>query len=157
MSERRACTMIGCCADDGAVSVAAGRMTAHCAQRLRALAHERRRFGYRRLHILLRREGFAVNHKRLFRLYREERLIGPPAWRPQASDGHAGADAWSRHGRMNAGRSTSSPISSSTAAACASWPWSTTARANAWRWSPTPRSPGSGWPANSIGSLVASR
>jgi putative transposase len=43
--------------------------------RLRALAHERRRFGYRRLHVLLRREGFTVNHKRLFRLYREERLM----------------------------------------------------------------------------------
>jgi putative transposase len=35
----------------------------------------RRRFGYRRLHVLLRREGFTVNHKRLFRLYREERLM----------------------------------------------------------------------------------
>jgi len=44
-------------------------------ERLRALAHERRRFGYRRLHVLLRREGFIVNHKRLFRLYREERLM----------------------------------------------------------------------------------
>jgi len=44
-------------------------------QRLRALAQERRRFGYRRLHVLLRREGFTVNHKRLFRLYREERLM----------------------------------------------------------------------------------
>jgi putative transposase len=39
------------------------------------LAQERRRFGYRRLHVLLRREGHAVNHKRLFRLYREERLM----------------------------------------------------------------------------------
>lgn len=38
------------------------------------LAHERRRFGYRRLHVLLKREGVVVNHKRLFRLYREERL-----------------------------------------------------------------------------------
>ncbi len=42
--------------------------------RLRALANERRRFGYRRLHILLRREGVTLNHKKLFRLYREERL-----------------------------------------------------------------------------------
>lgn len=42
--------------------------------RLKALAAERRRFGYRRLHILLQREGFEVNHKRLFRIYREERL-----------------------------------------------------------------------------------
>ena len=31
--------------------------------------------GYRRLHALLRREGYIVNHKRLFRLYREERLM----------------------------------------------------------------------------------
>ena len=42
--------------------------------RLRALAAERRRFGYRRLHILLAREGFRLNHKRLFRIYREEKL-----------------------------------------------------------------------------------
>jgi len=42
--------------------------------RLRALASERRRFGYRRLHLLLRREGIELNHKKLFRLYREERL-----------------------------------------------------------------------------------
>jgi transposase InsO family protein len=41
--------------------------------RLRELATARRRFGYRRLHILLRREGIEVSHKKLFRLYREER------------------------------------------------------------------------------------
>lgn len=41
-------------------------------KRLRELANERRRFGYRRLGILLAREGFAVNHKKLFRLYREK-------------------------------------------------------------------------------------
>jgi putative transposase len=74
LSERRACRIIGCV-----------RMTVrYCSrrpqdtelrERLRALAHERRRFGYRRLHVLLRREGFIVNHKRLFRLYREERLL----------------------------------------------------------------------------------
>ena len=44
--------------------------------RLRELAAIRRRFGYRRLHILLRREGIAMNHKKLRRLYREERLQG---------------------------------------------------------------------------------
>jgi putative transposase len=42
--------------------------------RLKELASERRRFGYRRLHLLLRREGMAVNHKRLFRICLEERL-----------------------------------------------------------------------------------
>ncbi|MES0864973.1 IS3 family transposase [Ruegeria sp. SCPT10] len=43
-------------------------------KRLREPANERRRFGYRRLGILLAKEGFEVNHKKLFRLYREEGL-----------------------------------------------------------------------------------
>jgi len=42
--------------------------------RRRELAQERRRFGYRRLTVLLRREGWAVNPKRVYRLYREEAL-----------------------------------------------------------------------------------
>ena len=73
MSERRACQTVGCC-----------RMTVRYAStreddavlrdRMKAIAHERRRFGYRRIHVLLRREGLRINHKRLFRLYREEKL-----------------------------------------------------------------------------------
>jgi putative transposase len=43
-------------------------------RRLLALAGERPRFGYRRLHALLRREGVGVNHKRIERLYRAEAL-----------------------------------------------------------------------------------
>jgi hypothetical protein len=43
-------------------------------ERLKDLAKVRRRFGYRRLHVFLRREGHEVNHKRLFRIYREEQL-----------------------------------------------------------------------------------
>jgi putative transposase len=43
-------------------------------ERLRELAAARRRFGYRRLQVLLRREGFWVNHKRVYRLYVEEKL-----------------------------------------------------------------------------------
>jgi putative transposase len=42
--------------------------------RLRELATARPRFGYRRLHILLRREGWGLNHKKTYRLYREEGL-----------------------------------------------------------------------------------
>ena len=74
MSERRACKTIDCC-----------RMTVRykstrpddsdLRKRLIALARERRRFGYRRLHALLKRDGHTVNHKKLFRLYREERLV----------------------------------------------------------------------------------
>ena len=42
--------------------------------RLRELAETRRRFGYRRLQVLLQREGWQVNHKRIYRLYVEEKL-----------------------------------------------------------------------------------
>src|SRR5262249_47216297 len=43
--------------------------------RLKELALSRPRYGYRRLHVLLRREGWTVNHKRTLRLYREEGLV----------------------------------------------------------------------------------
>lgn len=42
--------------------------------RLRELAEARRRYGYRRLTVLLQREGWAVNHKRVYELYRRENL-----------------------------------------------------------------------------------
>ncbi len=63
MSERRACKATGFCrmtmryrakrGDNGALR-----------ERMKAIAHERRRFGYRRLHVLLRREGFTVSKRR---------------------------------------------------------------------------------------------
>ena len=43
--------------------------------RLKALALERRRFGYRRLAILLKREGEHHNLKKIYRLYKEEGLM----------------------------------------------------------------------------------
>ncbi len=46
-------------------------------QKLRDLAHQRPRFGYRRLGIFLRRDGYRINHKRLLRLYRAEGLLLP--------------------------------------------------------------------------------
>jgi putative transposase len=42
--------------------------------RLKELAGCRIGYGYRRLHVLLQREGWSINHKRVYRLYREERL-----------------------------------------------------------------------------------
>ena len=42
--------------------------------RLKELSSERRRFGYRRLHILLKRECWEINWKKLYRIYREEGL-----------------------------------------------------------------------------------
>lgn len=42
--------------------------------KLEKFAEQYRRFGYKRLHILLRREGFCLNHKRTYRLYKEAGL-----------------------------------------------------------------------------------
>ena len=42
--------------------------------RIKEIAAVRIRYGYKRIHILLRREGWKVNHKRVYRLYREEGL-----------------------------------------------------------------------------------
>lgn len=72
-SQRRACVLIGITPKTYRYASSRGGDTV-VRERLRTLAGERRRFGYRRLHILLRREGIELNHKKLFRIYREERL-----------------------------------------------------------------------------------
>lgn len=73
LSERRACAALG--VDRSSVRYRARRPEdTEIRARLRELAHERRRFGYRRLGILLAREGIEMNHKKLLRLYREEGL-----------------------------------------------------------------------------------
>ena len=41
---------------------------------IKQVSRERRRFGYRRIHVMVAREGFVVNHKKLRRIYREEKL-----------------------------------------------------------------------------------
>jgi putative transposase len=97
ISERRACRIAGVPRSSCRYrSVAADQIALRL--RLRDLAATRVRYGYRRLHILLRREGWRVNHKRVYRLYREEglgirvkrrkklasatRVLPPPATQP---------------------------------------------------------------------------
>ena len=46
-------------------------------KRIKEIAEARVRYGYRRIHVLLRREGWAVNVKRVHRLYRMEGLMRP--------------------------------------------------------------------------------
>lgn len=73
MSERQACRVIGCCRMTMRYEVVR-HDDPELRERLKALAKVRRRFGFRRLHVFLRREGFDLNHKRLFRICREEQL-----------------------------------------------------------------------------------
>lgn len=85
-SERRACGLVG-------ISRSSARYRRRRSgdqelrERLRQLAGERRRFGYRRLHVMLRREGEQVNHKRVYRLYREEGLTVRKRARKRVSRG----------------------------------------------------------------------
>jgi putative transposase len=74
LSQRRACRLVGM---DRSTLRYQGKRPDDSAfrQRLRELAAVRRRFGYRRLGWMLAREGHVMNHKRLYRLYREERLM----------------------------------------------------------------------------------
>ena len=73
VSQRRACEVIG--ADRSSVRYLSLRPDdAIIRVRLRELASVRRRFGYRRLLLMIRSEGVLINHKKLRRLYAEERL-----------------------------------------------------------------------------------
>jgi len=73
LSQRRACDLAGI--DPRVYHYRSRRPDdAVIRKRLRELASERRRFGYRRLHILLKREGVRINWKKLYRIYKEERL-----------------------------------------------------------------------------------
>jgi hypothetical protein len=73
VSERRACRIVGMVR--GTLRHRSNRGDQPLRQRLRELASERRRFGYRRLAILLKREGLGCNLKRVYRLYCEEGLM----------------------------------------------------------------------------------
>ena len=74
MSERRACTTVA--ADRKMIRYRSRRPPdVELRARLRELANQRRRFGYRRLFILLRREGEPSGINRIYRLYREEGLM----------------------------------------------------------------------------------
>ena len=69
ISERRACLLVGLSRTVLHYQSKAQPENEQLQVRLVELAGERRRFGYRRLHSLLRREGIDANHKRIFRLY----------------------------------------------------------------------------------------
>ena len=72
LSERRACRLLAL--SRTVLHYTPVRKDDVLRRRLVELAGERRRFGYRRLHILLEREGFDANHKRIWRLYRQAGL-----------------------------------------------------------------------------------
>jgi len=74
ISERRACVLMGLSRTVLHYSPCAEPRNDQLRVRIHELSAERRRFGYRRIHALLRREGVSVNVKRVHRLYCEDNL-----------------------------------------------------------------------------------
>lgn len=137
--ERRACQIIS--ADRKTIRYRSCRPPeVKLRSRLRDLANERRRFGYRRLFILLRREGEPSGVNRIYRLYREEGLSVRKRKARRRAVGTR-APIRSRRRPMPAGHWISSTTSSPVAGASAcSMSW-TTSHANASPQSRTRRSP----------------
>lgn len=136
MSERRACAILG--ADRSSVRYRGIRPDdAALRARLQELADQRRRLGYRRLHVLLRLRGHALSRKKT--------RAGSPAregWRCGGASLAAGSRWRTRRsahprGRTAAGRLISCMTSSPTADASGCSTSSTTSRRNASRQSPT--------------------
>jgi putative transposase len=94
LSRRRACRLIGLARSVAAREPRRERDHARLRERLCTLAGERRRFGYRRLHALLRREGFIANHKLVHRLYQEEKLALRRRGRQKRGSGSVMAGSW---------------------------------------------------------------
>ena len=147
VSERRACTAVG--ADRTSVRYRSNRPDdAVVRARLRELAAIRRRFGYRRLHILLNREGLVMNHKKLRRLYREERLqVRRRGGRKRALGTRAPMAI--PQGPNQRWSLDFAPMRSPTGGASAFSRSSTTSRGSAWCWWPIPRYPACASCANS--------
>lgn len=74
LSERRACRLVGLSRDAWRHPPQPDALTRALVERIICIAHSRRRFGYRRVHDLLRAEFPGINHKRIYRLYREQGL-----------------------------------------------------------------------------------
>ena len=88
LSQRKAAQLVGSAAKVLRYQSKRGD-DAEVRERLRALGEERPRFGYRRLHVLLRREGQTLNLKKTRRLYREEKLYLRPKKRRLRRKGDA--------------------------------------------------------------------
>jgi putative transposase len=74
ISERRACGLMAVARSTVRRTLEETEQNRSLRMRIIDLAQQRRRFGYRRIHDLLRREGIRANHKKVYRLYSEAKL-----------------------------------------------------------------------------------
>jgi putative transposase len=103
LSERRACRLVGLSRDSYRHPPEADAATRELAGRIVEIAHARRRFGYRRIHDLLRPQFPGVNHKRVWRLYaaanlavrKRKKVRRPPAERVPLQLARSVNEVWS--------------------------------------------------------------
>lgn len=107
LSERRACRLVGLSRDCYRNPPLVDESTQQLSAKIVEIAQVRRRFGYRRIHDLLRPEFPGVNHKRVYRLYSQAQL----AVRKRKKVRRAASECPSRWQRMSmkSGAWTSSP------------------------------------------------
>ena len=103
LSERHACRLVGLSRDSYRHPPEPNAATLELAGRIVEIAHERRRFGYRRIHDLLRPQFPGVNHKRVWRLYaaanlavrKRKKVRRPPAERLPLQAASTVNEVWS--------------------------------------------------------------
>ena len=149
VSQRRACDVLA--VDRSSVRYRSIRPNdADVRKAMKEVAAERRRFGYRRIHIMLKRQGIHMNQKKLRRLYREEGLqvrkrggrIGHTPSDGRARDHQSALEpglCFRRLHPLSADLLCKSPAGQWTGAGSAFSRWSMTSAANVWRLCPTRR------------------
>jgi putative transposase len=86
VSQRRACSVLRSRSVERALRIACGRTT-ELRQAMKAVAAERRRFGYRRVHVMLERQGWHHEPEEAQAALSRGEAAGEQAWRPQARSG----------------------------------------------------------------------
>ena len=98
LSERHACCLVGLSRDSYRNPPVVDEATQELAEKIVSIAYTRRRFGYRRIHDLLRPEFPAVNHKTVYRLYHAAQLAvgrrkkAKRVWRQLLLPPHTGSE-----------------------------------------------------------------
>lgn len=77
-SERFACRLVGLCRATAQYQGQPHKEESALLERLKSFASKHRRRGYRLVHQILKKEGMGVNHKRIYRLWKQEGLSVPP-------------------------------------------------------------------------------
>ena len=71
LTQRQACKLVGACRGTVRYTACVRADEEELRAKILKIAHERRRFGYRRIQMVLERDGLIVNHKKVFRIYQD--------------------------------------------------------------------------------------